>query len=85
MKCGLFDKLVLPVLMYGCEVCVLYPAKAIEQAHTDFYKTVLRVKRTAMNEMIYCRSGNFRVFNFSRISDFGTFHEVQNSRIFIFL
>ena len=25
---------------------------------------------------VYCRSGNFRVFTFSQISDFGTFHEV---------
>ena len=25
-------------------------------------------------QCIYCRSGNFHVFHFSRISDFGTFH-----------
>ena len=31
---------------------------------------------------IYCRSGNFRVFKFSQISDFGTFHEVYTSRNF---
>ena len=30
---------------------------------------------------IYCGSGNFRVFRFSQICDFGTLHEVQNSRI----
>ena len=35
--------------------------------------------------MLYCRSGNFRVFTFSRIFYFETVHEVQNSRIFIFL
>ena len=29
------------------------------------------------------RSGNFRVFQFSRISDFGIFHDVQNL-IFLF-
>ena len=33
----------------------------------------------------YRRSGNFNVCKFSRISDFGTFHEVYNSRIFIVL
>ena len=32
----------------------------------------------------YCRSGDFRVFKFSRISDFGTLHDNYNSRIFIF-
>ena len=34
---------------------------------------------------LYCKSGNFSVFNFLRISDLGTFHEVYNSRIFTFL
>ena len=34
---------------------------------------------------IYCRSGNFCLLKFSRISDFGIFHEVWNSQIFIFL
>ena len=53
MKCDLFEKLVLPVLMYGCEVCGFYPAKAIEQVHKDFCETVLKVKKTTMNEMIY--------------------------------
>ena len=33
----------------------------------------------------YCRSGHFRAFKFLRISDFGTFHEVKNSRIFFFV
>ena len=27
-------------------------------------------------DLIYCRSGNFLVVIFSRISDFGIFHEV---------
>ena len=57
MKCDLFDKLVLPVLMYGWEVWVFYLAKAIEQVHKDFCKTVLKVKRTTMNEMIYGELG----------------------------
>ena len=57
MKCDLFDKLVLPVLIYGCEVWVFYPAKAIEQAHNFFCKPVLKVKRTTMNEMIYGELG----------------------------
>ena len=41
VKCDLFDKLVLPVLMYGCKVWGFYPAKAIEQVHKDFCKNVL--------------------------------------------
>ena len=36
-------------------------------------------------EKLYCRSGNFGVFKFSRISDLGAFHEVYNLQIYIFL
>ena len=57
MKCDLFDKLVLPVLMYGCEDWGFYPAKAIEQVHTDFCKIVLKVKRTIMNKIRYGELG----------------------------
>ena len=57
MKCDLFDKLVLPVLMYGCEVWVFYPDKTIDQVHKDLCKTVLKVKGIAMNEMIYGELG----------------------------
>ena len=32
----------------------------------------------------YCRSGNFRVFSFSQICNFGTFREVLNSRNYNF-
>ena len=37
------------------------------------------------NILVYCSSGNFRVFKYSRIIDFGTFHEVYNSQISFFL
>ena len=43
--------------MYGCEVWGFYPAKAIEQVYKDFCKTVLKVKKTTMNEMIYGELG----------------------------
>ena len=38
-------------------------------------KTCLRLQYFLTEHLTYCRSGNFRVFKFSRISDFGTFHE----------
>ena len=33
----------------------------------------------------YLGSGDFYLFEFSRISDFGTFHKNWNSQIFIFV
>ena len=43
--CDLFDKMVMPVLSYGCEIWGFYPAKAIKQVHKDFRKSILKVKR----------------------------------------
>ena len=51
--CDLFDKMVMPVLSYGCEIWGFYPAKAIEQVHKDFCKSILKVKRSTMNENMY--------------------------------
>ena len=50
--CDLFDKMVMPVLSYGCEIWGFYPAKAIEQVHKDFCKSILKVKRSTMNEIM---------------------------------
>ena len=41
--------------------------------------------RHSVTSRVYCSSGNFHVFKFSRISDFETLNKVYNSRIFIFL
>ena len=55
--CDLFDKMVMPVLSYGCEIWGLYPSKAIEQVHTDFCKSISKVKRSTMNEIMYGELG----------------------------
>ena len=55
--CDLFDKMVMPVLSYCCEIWGFYPAKAIEQVHKDFCKGILKVKRSTMNEIMYGKLG----------------------------
>ena len=55
--CDLFDKMVMPVLSNGCEIWFFYPAKAIEQVHKDFSKSILKVKRSTMNEIMYGELG----------------------------
>ena len=55
--CDLFDKMVMPVLSYGCEIWGFYPAKAKEQVHKDFCKSILKVKRSIMNEIMYGELG----------------------------
>ena len=53
MLLNLFDKMVTPVLSYGCEVLGFYTASAIERVHLKFYKLVLKVSESTCNEMIY--------------------------------
>ena len=53
----LFDKMVMPVLSYGCEIWGFYPAKAMEQVHKDFCKSILKVKRSTINEIMYGELG----------------------------
>ena len=52
------DKMVMPVLSYGCEIWGFYPAEAIEQVHKDFCKRILKVKRSTMNEIMYGELGS---------------------------
>ena len=40
--CDIFDKVVMPVLSYGCEIWGFHPAKPIEHVHKDFCKSILK-------------------------------------------
>ena len=46
--CDLFDKMVMTVLSYGCEIWGFYPAKELDQVHKDFCKSILKVKWSTM-------------------------------------
>ena len=53
----LFDKMVTPILNYGCEVWGFYKSKAIETVHLQFCKRLLGVKQTTQNDFIYGELG----------------------------
>ena len=53
MLLNLFDKMVTPVLSYGCEVWGFHTSSAIERVHLKFCKLVLKVSKSTCNEMIY--------------------------------
>ena len=52
-KLELFDKLVLPILNYGCEVWGFHTANNIERVHTIYCKKLLNVKRSTQNDFVY--------------------------------
>jgi len=59
----LFDKLVLPILNYGCEVWGCHPGKAVERLHVQFCKQLLGVKKNPQNEFVYGELGRMPLRN----------------------
>ena len=57
--CPLFDKLVLPVLLYGSEIWGFHKAVDIEKAHLLFCKKSLHLKRNTANYFIYGEFGRY--------------------------
>lgn len=57
MHCELFDKLVVPVLLYGCEIWGYQKLDSVEMFHKKFIKNLLRVKPRTANCMAYGELG----------------------------
>ena len=57
----LFDQLVLPVLMYGCEVWGFSDITTIEVLHRKFIKKLLGLKSHCPNVMVYGESGTLPI------------------------
>ena len=53
----LFDKLVTPILNYGCEVWGFCQANKIERTHMMFCKQLLCVKTSTQNDFVYGEFG----------------------------
>ena len=57
IQCGLFDHLVLPVLMYGCEVWGFENLTQIENFHRKFLRSILKVNKCTPDCMVYGETG----------------------------
>ena len=67
-KLDLFDKLVTPILNYGCEVWGFAQANAIERVHMQFCKKVLGVRKKKLRMILYTVNLGERVIYLSDIS-----------------
>ena len=56
-KLELFDKLIAPILNYGCEVWGFIQADAVERVHLQFCKRLLGVKKNTQNDFIFGELG----------------------------
>ena len=57
----LFDQLVSPILLYGCEVWGFEDIKQIEAFHLNFCKRVLKLKKSTPNCMVYGELGRHKL------------------------
>ena len=55
----LFDKLVTPILCYGCELWGFHTSPDIERVHLSFCKRILCVKKSSQNDFVYGLLGRY--------------------------
>ena len=59
LQLQLFDALVVPILLYGCEVWGYNNTEQVEKLHLKFLKYVLNVKRSTCNSIVYGELGRY--------------------------
>ena len=57
MTLDLFDKMILPILLYGCEIWGFEDVGLIEVFYRKFLKYVLKLNKQTPNCMVYGESG----------------------------
>ena len=57
----LFDKLVKPILLYGCEIWGFGNNDIVEKVHLKFCKLILRLKSSTPSCMVYGELGRFPI------------------------
>ena len=57
----LFDKIVKPILLYGCEVCCFGDNSIIERVHLKFCKLILNIKKSTPDCMVYGELGRYPI------------------------
>ena len=58
-KLDMFDKVIKPILLYGCEVWGYHNSKIFEKLHLKFCKHILNLKSTTPNFMVYGELGRY--------------------------
>ena len=55
----IFDKTVLPSILYGCEIWGYDNLKSFERLHLQFCISILKLKDSTPNIMVYGEAGRF--------------------------
>ena len=57
----LFDRILLPIVTYGCEVWGFSNIDLLERFHLKFCKYILKIRRTSPNFMVYGELGRYPI------------------------
>ena len=57
--CSLYDKLVLPVVHYNCEIWGFHAAREVERTHLLFCKKILKMNSRTADYFIYGELGRY--------------------------
>ena len=79
-KIKLFDALVQPILMYGCEIWGFHKADDIERVHVKFLKQILGVRRQTSNIAVYGELGRVPLYVLRKIRILKYWFKILNSQ-----
>ena len=61
IRLELFDRMIIPILIYGCEIWGYEDLKIIEKLHTRFLKYILKLKNSTPNCLLYGELGRYPI------------------------
>ena len=59
IKIELFDRMIVPILLYGCEVWCPSMTKLASKLQLRFYKIIMKMNKTTPSCMVYGETGQF--------------------------
>ena len=63
VKYEFFEKMIIPILRYGCEVWGFHQGPDVERVHLQFMKRIIVVKKSTQNDFVYGEFGKIPLIN----------------------
>ena len=57
----LFDQTILPILLYGSEICSFKKLQLVEKVHLYFLRSILKMKKSTPLTMVYGEFGRYPI------------------------
>ena len=80
IQCELFDRLIMPILIYGSEVWGYENINQVEIFHRKFIKMILHVNRCTPDCMVYSETGRYAVLNQVKCRMIGYWNRLRSGK-----